>query len=147
MTTPTTIRSHESTAVRGAAVGAAGICMAFAGMQIALAAGAPLGRHVWGGSQERVLPTNMRVVSAGAAAVLTGMATTIARRGGLIGRPAPWTKPATWAIAGYFALNTVGNLASTSEVERFAFAPSTAALSGLAAFVAHGSESRDPVTP
>ena len=65
----------------------------------------------------------MSVVSVGASAILTGMATTIARGGGLIGRPARWTTPATWAIAGWFALNTVGNLASTSDVERSLFAP------------------------
>jgi len=30
--------------------------LGFAGLQVALAAGAPLGEHVWGGTQERVLP-------------------------------------------------------------------------------------------
>ena len=80
MTVPTTSQSHESIAVRTAAAGAAGICMAFAGMQVALAAGAPLGEHVWGGSQPRVLPTRMRIASVGAAAILAGVATTVARR-------------------------------------------------------------------
>jgi hypothetical protein len=66
MTAQATIPSTQRDAVRVAAAGAAGICLAFAGMQVALAAGAPLGEHVWGGSQERVLPSDMRIVSAGA---------------------------------------------------------------------------------
>jgi hypothetical protein len=141
MTAGVTIRSTQGDAVRVAGAGAAGICLVFAGMQVALAAGAPLGEHVWGGSQERVLPTNMRIVSAGAAIVLTGMATTVARRGGLLGRPAHWQGPATWAIAGYLAFNTVGNLASTDDVERYVFGTATAVASAVAAFVAHRSRS------
>ena len=45
----------------------------------------------------------------GAAIALTAAAVTVARRAGLIGRPARWLSPATWAISGYLALNTVGN--------------------------------------
>jgi hypothetical protein len=61
-----TIPSTQRDAVRVAAAGAAGICLALDGMQVALAAGAPLGEHGRGGSQERVLPSDMRIVSAGA---------------------------------------------------------------------------------
>ena len=43
---------------------------------------------------------------------------------------------ATWGIAAYLALNTVGNLASTSDVERWAFGPATGIASALTAFVA-----------
>lgn len=123
-------------AVRAAAAGAAGICMGFAGMQVALAAGAPLGQHVWGGTQDRVLSGDMRIVSCGAAVVLTAMAATIARRGGLLGHQARWLAPATWGIAGYMALNTLGNLTSSSPVERYGFAAATAVVSGLTTFVA-----------
>lgn len=122
--------------VRVAAAGAAGICLAFAGLQVGLAAGAPLGEHVWGGTQERVLPTGMRVAAGGAALVLTGMAAVVARRAGLIGRPAVRLAPVTWGIAGYLALNTLGNVASSSDVERFVFGPATAVASVLTAFVA-----------
>jgi hypothetical protein len=134
---PATVRSEPG--ARAAALGVAAICTSFAGLQIALAAGAPLGEHVWGGSQPRVLPTGMRVGAAGAAAVLVGMATVVVRRAGLIGRPARWLDPATWTIAGYFALNTVGNLASTSDVERYLFAPATAVATVLTAVVARTS--------
>lgn len=51
-----TTRGHQ--AVRIPAVGAAGICLAFAGLPVTLAADAPFAEHVWGGSQDRVLPTN-----------------------------------------------------------------------------------------
>lgn len=122
-----------------AALGVAAICTSFAGLQIALAAGAPFGEHVWGGSQPRVLSGDMRIVAGGAALVLIGMATVVTRRAGLLGRRARWLTPATWTIAGYFALNTLGNLTSTSDVERFVFGPATALAAGLTAVVARRS--------
>lgn len=124
-----------------AAVGAAGICTSFAGLQLALAAGAPLGEHVWGGTQERVLSPRMRLASAGAVVVLGAMGSVIVRQAGLVGRPARWLAPATWAIAGCLALNTVGNVASSSPVERWVFGPATAAAAGLTATVAAGTRS------
>ena len=51
-------------------------------------------------------------------------------------RPARWLSPTTWGIAGYLALNTVGNLSSSSGVERWAFGPATAIASTPTAFVA-----------
>ncbi len=129
-------RPTGTSAVTIAALGATGICLTFAGLQVALAAGAPLGEHVWGGTQDRVLPNHLRVAAGGAAVALTAMAGVIARRAGLVGRPAPWLTPATWGIAGFFALNTLGNIASSSDVERLAFAPTTAVASALTAFVA-----------
>lgn len=130
-------RSTDTTVVRAAAIGSSSILLAFAGLQVALAAGAPLGEHVWGGTQDRQLPTGMRVVAGGAAVALVGAASIVARRGGLIDRPARWLGPATWGIAGYLALNTVGNVASTSSVERYAFGSATAVASALVAIVAH----------
>lgn len=130
------VRPTATSAVTAAAVGAAGICTAFAGMQLALAAGAPLGEHVWGGTQARVLSTEMRFASGGAVIALGAMAAVVVRRAGLVGEPARWLTPATWGIAGYLALNTVGNLASSSPVERFGFGTATAVASALTAFVA-----------
>jgi hypothetical protein len=86
----------------------------------------------------------MRAVAGGAAIALTAGANVIARRAGLVGRPARWLAPATWGIAGYLALNTVGNLASSSGVERWAFGPATAIASGLTAFVALRSRRASP---
>ena len=143
-TVPTRGRSTVSVSVTRAAVGAAGVCVAFAGVQVALAAGAPLGEHVWGGTRDRVLPTDMRFVAGGSAIALTAMATIVLRRAGLIGRPARWLSPATWTIAGFLAVNTIGNLASTSTVERLVFAPATAFAAGLTAIVAYRTRHRLP---
>lgn len=142
MTVPTLDRTTSTAVVTAAAVGAAGVCFAFAGVQVALAAGAPLGEHVWGGTQERVLPAGMRIVAGGSAVALTAMATVVLRRAGLVGHPARWLNPATWTIAGFLAVNTIGNLASTSTLERFVFAPATAAAAGLAAIVARRTSRR-----
>ena len=48
---PPVERSTGTAAVSCAAIGAAGVCLTFAGVQVALAAGAPVGEHVWGGTQ------------------------------------------------------------------------------------------------
>jgi hypothetical protein len=138
----TTIPGLDRSTCTAAATGAAGVCLAFAGVQVALAAGAPLGEHVWGGTQDRLLPTNMRIVAGGSAVALTAMATVVLRRAGLVGHPARWLTPATWTIAGFLAVNTIGNLASTSTVERFVFAPATAAAAGLTAIVARETSCR-----
>jgi len=79
----------------------------------------------------------MRIVAAGSAVALTAMAGVVLRRAGLIGRSARWLGPATWTTAGFLAVNTIGNLASTSMIERFVFAPTTAVAAGLTAIVAH----------
>jgi len=133
---PSSIHPAEVQMVRFAAEGACGILLSFAGLQVALAAGAPLGEHVWGGTQDSQLPSTMRVVSGGAAVALTSAAWVVARRGGLVERPARWLSPATWGIAAYLALNTVCNVASTSSVERYAFGSATAVASALTALVA-----------
>ena len=134
LTPSTSSRTTASPAASVAALGASAILLGFAGLQIALAAGAPLGEHVWGGTQERVLPTGMRVAAGGAAIALTAAAGVVTRRA--TGRPARWLSAATWAVAGYLALNTVGNLASPSDIERWLFGPATAIASALTAVVA-----------
>ncbi len=53
------VRSTDTPLVKAAAVGACGILLGFAGLQVALAAGAPLGEHVWGGTQDSQLPSTM----------------------------------------------------------------------------------------
>jgi hypothetical protein len=44
--------------------------------------------------------------------------------------------PASWAIAGFLVLNSVGNLASKSRFEQTALAATTAVLADLCGFVA-----------
>ena len=122
-----------------AAVLAAVLFVGMAAFQASLALGAPLGAHVLGGRYPDALPTRIRAFSAIAAAVLLGCATVILARAGAIGWPAGATAlltPASWAIAAFLVLNTLGNLASKSSLERTLFAATTAVLAVLSAYVA-----------
>lgn len=126
-----------------AARAAAAFCAAFAGLQIALAAGAPLGEVVWGGSSA-VLPAPMRLASAGAAAYLALASAALLVRSGDWGRRLP-AAPFRW-FAGLLtlqlALNTAANLAARSPLERYGMGAASAlgALLCLAAFI--GSNNR-----
>jgi hypothetical protein len=122
-----------------AAVLAAVLFVGMAAFQASLALGAPVGAHVLGGRQPGVLPNRLRAFSAIAAAVLVGGALVILARAGAIGWPAGATGllvPAAWTIAAFLVLNTLGNLASKSRLERTVFAATTAALAVLSAYVA-----------
>lgn len=122
-----------------AAVLAAVLFLGMAAFQVSLAFGAPLGAHVLGGRSQGRLPSRLRVFSAIAAAILVGGALVILARAGAIGWPAGamgLLAPASWVIAAFLVLNTLGNLASRSRLERTVFAATTAALAALSAFVA-----------
>jgi hypothetical protein len=122
-----------------AAVLAAVLFLGMATLQASLALGAPLGAHVLGGRQSGVLPNRLRAFSAIAAVILVGGALVILARAGAIGWPvnaAGLLVPASWAIAAFLVLNTLGNLASKSRLERTLFAATTAALAVLSAYVA-----------
>ena len=124
-----------------AAVAAAVLFLGMAAFQGALALGAPYGAHVLGGRNVGTLPNRLRAISAIAAAILVGAAVIVLARSGVIGWPAEaaWLlAPACWVISGYMALNTLGNLRSTSRIERTAFATTTAVLAILCGFVALG---------
>ena len=97
-------------------------------LQFLLALGAPLGRFVWRG-QHRVLPVRLRLGSGLAAAILAGAAWIILARVGLVAPgPVPAVRVAAWIAAGFFALNTAGNLMSPSRSERLLMSPVTIAL-------------------
>ena len=122
-----------------AAALAAVLFLVMAAFQASLAVGAPLGAHVLGGRYPGALPNRLRAFSAVAAAILVGCALVILARAGAIGWPAGATgllAPASWAIAAFLLLNTLGNLASKSRLERTVFAAMTAALAVLSAYVA-----------
>jgi hypothetical protein len=122
-----------------AAVLAAVLFLGMAAFQASLALGAPLGAHVLGGRNPGVLPNRLRAFSAIAAAILVAGALVILARARAIGWPAGATGlliPAAWAIAAFLVLNTLGNLASKSWLERTVFAAVTAALAVLSAYVA-----------
>lgn len=124
-----------------AAVLAAILFVGMAGFQMALALGAPLGQHVLGGRSPGTLPGRLRIASALAAVILAVAAVIVLARAAVIGWPAEaagFLAPACWVIAGYMALNTLGNLKSTSRLERTVFAAMTAILAILCGFVALG---------
>lgn len=98
-------------------------------LQALLVAGLPFGQAAWRG-QYRVLPHALRWASLATVAVLGLAAWVVLARAGLI---APGTEQvavrvATWVFAGFFSLNTVGNIASRSKVERYAMTPVTVLL-------------------
>lgn len=122
-----------------AAVVAAILFLAMAAFQLALSLGAPFGEHVLGGSKAGTLPSRLRLVSGLASVILIAAATVVLARAGAIGWPveaAGLLAPATWLIAGYMALNTLGNLRSKSRFERTVFAGVTAILAILSGYVA-----------
>jgi hypothetical protein len=122
-----------------AAVLAAVLFAGMAAFQASLALGAPLGAHVLGGRHPGRLPNRLRALSAIAAAILVGGAMVILARAGAIGWPVGATGllvPVAWAIPAFLVLNTLGNLASKSRLERTVFAAMTAALAVLSAYVA-----------
>ncbi len=112
---------------------------AMAAVQLGLAAGLPYGAHVLGGRYPGVLPGRARMASAIAAALLVVFALVVLGRAGIVSWPAGVAGllgPACWAIAAYLVLNTFGNLASKSRLERTAFAATTAILAILCGYVA-----------
>lgn len=144
MTTTTTKTSNREETLNGLVrpfgVAAAAIFMGFAAMQIALALGAPWGDHVWRGSFSGQLPPGMRVVSLAAAVLLAAMAAVVlARAGFFIKWLSTWRflTASTWVVTGYMALNTLGNLASQSDIERYVFGRATLVLVVLTAYVAY----------
>lgn len=101
----------------------AAIFLGVVAFQMALALGAPWGRATLGGTHHGVLPTGLRAVSVGSAAVnlgfaglATGRVARRHRRGAIIG------------IIAFSAAGVVANLATRSAVERAIWAPVTAVL-------------------
>jgi hypothetical protein len=109
-----------------AAVIAALLLAIVAVFQLLLAAGLPLGRAAWGG-EHRVLPPKLRAGSAAAALVLAAAGWVVLARADLAGPGTQSTaiRLATWVFTGFFALNTLGNLASRSRIERAVMTPAT----------------------
>lgn len=104
-----------------AAVVAVALLVVVWAFQVALAAGAPLGKAAWGGAHHGVLPVRLRVASGVAALVVYPLAILfVLACSGLI--EADWLpgagRGAMWALTGFFGLGTVANLASRSPVER-----------------------------
>jgi len=93
-------------------------------LQVLLAAGAPLGRLAWGG-EHRILPAKLRLGSVAAIPLLVLAAWAILARVDLVlpGTDVAIVPVGTWIFGGLFVLNTLGNLASKSQVERIVMTP------------------------
>jgi hypothetical protein len=107
-----------------AAVVASVLLAGLAVFQVALVAGAPLGRFAWGG-QHRVLPSRLRIGSAVSVAlyalitlVLWGSASRSSVEGGDAG-----TDVGSWVLTAYFGLGVLLNAVSRSRPERFLMTP------------------------
>jgi hypothetical protein len=93
-------------------------------LQILLALGVIPITMAWGGSQT-VLTPSLRLSGVLAAVILAGFAYVIRRRAGLLAhaRPSNLIKILAWVITVYMALNTLGNIASSSRGETLLFGP------------------------
>ena len=125
-----------------AAGGVMTILVIVAFVQLAVALGAPLGAHVYGGRAagpgER-LPPAYRVASLATVAVLLAAGWLVLARAGVVSPPAADSTLAvwgTWALAALLALNTLGNLTSASALERWGFGAATTVAAILTVIVA-----------
>jgi hypothetical protein len=107
--------------------------------QLALALGAPLGNGAWGGRNEGVLPTRLRIASGLAAiAIYPYIALYVLGSADLIDLGwLPTGATGMWVLTGFFALGTVANLASRSKIERI-WAPVSLIIAVCCAIVATG---------
>jgi len=106
--------------------------------QIALAAGAPLGRFAWGG-RNRVLPPGLRVGSAASVLIYALIAVLALDRAGVVDVVAsPVSQIGMWVVFGYFILGIAMNAISRSAPERYTMTPLTIVLAALSLIVAAG---------
>jgi hypothetical protein len=94
--------------------------------QLALALGAPWGRAAYGGQHPGVLPTQLRVASAVAVVVWTGVALVVARRAGLaVWSPLPvsWLPVVVWIVVGLMVIAVIMNAITPSALERAIWLP------------------------
>ncbi len=97
-----------------AAVIAVLLLAGLAALQVALAAGAPVGHLAWGGTHE-VLPTGLRIASAAAVVVYAAAGWIALGAAGIVATPLPTGAPILWAIAGLLAVGSVMNAISRSR--------------------------------
>ncbi|MFU8945346.1 hypothetical protein ACLRGF_01300 [Mycetocola zhadangensis] len=96
---------------------------ALAVFQLALIAGAPIGRFAWGG-QHRVLPSKLRIGSAVSIVLYAVFAVIILQRAELIsGIPDALSRVGIWILTVYFVLGIVMNGISRSKPERTLMTP------------------------
>ena len=117
-------------------------CVVLAGLavfQVALVAGAPLGRFAWGGAHD-VLPPRLRAGSAVAVVLYVLFALIILETAGLIAvLPGDALgRVGIWAITLYFFVGAALNAVSRSKAERAVMTPTALVLGVLCLIVALG---------
>jgi hypothetical protein len=122
-----------------AALTACAALAALAVFQLALAAGAPLGRFAWGGAHA-VLPRNLRIASAVAVAFYALFALIVLEAAGLISVLPGDSLSGTgiWAATVYFFVGVALNAASRSRSERAVMTPVALLLAVCCLIVALG---------
>ncbi|MDN3496832.1 hypothetical protein QL996_12900 [Planococcus sp. APC 4015] len=114
------------------------VLVALAIFQIALAAGAPMGRFAWGG-QHRVLPARLRVGSLVSVLIYAVIAVIAWDRVGAVDLfPSLFSGVAMWVIFAYFVLGILMNAISRSKPERNAMVPVSIVLAALSFCIAMG---------
>jgi hypothetical protein len=123
-----------------AAIAACPILAGLAILQVALAAGAPLGRYAWGGQHDGVLPARLRVGSLSSVLVYALIALVLLRRADVLaaGPSEGVVRVSAWVVTGYLLVGTVMNALSRSRAERNVMTPMAAALFALSLLVAVG---------
>jgi hypothetical protein len=115
---------------------ACAVLAALALFQLALIAGAPLGRFAWGG-QDQVLPARRKAGSAVSIVLYVVFVLVILQSVGLITLlPAVVAQVATWVVAAVFFASFVMNGISRSPSERAVMAPVSLALAAICVFLA-----------
>ena len=97
----------------------AGVMAALGVFQIALAAGAPLGRFAWGGAHDR-LPTSLRIGSVISLLIYGACTAIVLDRAGVIDVIGDGvSRPGAWVVAGFLSLGVVMNAISRSKPSSF----------------------------
>ncbi|MCW4386349.1 hypothetical protein OH146_11250 [Salinibacterium sp. SYSU T00001] len=112
------------------------ILAALAVFQLALIAGAPLGRFAWGG-QYRVLPTKLRVGSVVSIVLYVLFAGVVLDKVGVIDVFADAVADvAMWVLFAYFTLGILMNAISRSKPERYVMTPVCVVLAAASLVIA-----------
>lgn len=115
----------------------AAVITALVVFQLALAAGAPLGRFAWGGQNPGVLPRRLRIASAASILIYVLVVIPAFDLAGILDVvPDGVAQVAAWGVFAYLALGVVMNAISRSKAERYTMTPVALVLAILALSVA-----------
>jgi len=111
----------------------ASACLGIAFFQVALIAGAPLGRYTQGGRHDGALPASGRVIAAVSIPLVVLQGLAILAAAGFPGLD--WPRWTGWAALALSVVTAVLNTITPSEKERAVWSPITIVMAGMAAYV------------